>query len=115
MQQRAPCENILDTIRTNVCDQVLHEHLIDDEGIKKINKSFGINTAQSHQNDKDIVLSRIKKWSETEYFPVLFFKLQGQSVKIYWKNMFYVSHSKRSTKSFGGKSICCNTTRGRRD
>ena len=99
LQQRAPCENILDTIRTNVCDQVLHEYLTDDEGIKKIKKSFGIDTAQSHQNDKDIVLSWIKEWSETEYFPLLFFKLQGQSVKIYWKNMFYANHSKRSTKT----------------
>ena len=51
LQQGVPRENILDTIRNSVGDQVLGEHLIDDQNIKNIKKSFGIDTVQRHQND----------------------------------------------------------------
>ena len=78
MQQGVPRENILQTIRNSVGDQILREHLIDDQDIKNIKKSFGIDTVQRHQNDQDSALSWIEEWSEEEYSPVLFFKLQGQ-------------------------------------
>ena len=58
--------------------KILREHLIDDQDIKNIKKSFGIDTVQRHQNEQDSVLSWIEEWSEDEYSPVLFFKLQGQ-------------------------------------
>ena len=44
LQQGVPRENILDTIRNSVGDQILREHLTDDQDIKNINKSFGIDT-----------------------------------------------------------------------
>ena len=44
MQQGVPRENILDTIRNSVGDQILREHRIDDQDVKNIKKSFGIDT-----------------------------------------------------------------------
>ena len=44
LQQGVPRENILDTIRNSVGDQILREHRIDDQDVKNIKKSFGIDT-----------------------------------------------------------------------
>ena len=71
MQQGVRRENILDTIRNSVGDQILREHLTDDQEIKNIKKFFGIDIVQRHQNDQDSVLSWIEEWSEDEYSPVL--------------------------------------------
>ena len=79
LQQVVPRKNILDTIRNSVSDQILRGHLTDDQDIKNIKKSFVIDIVQRHQNDQDSVLSWIEEWSEEEYSPVLFFKLQSQS------------------------------------
>ena len=120
MQQGVPCENILDTIRNSVGNQILREHLIDDQGIKNIKKSFGTDTVQSHTNDQDIVLSWIEEWSETEYFPVLFFKLQGQSDsenRLETDDFMLIIQTeaqKHLMGQFGGKSICCDAIHGTR-
>ena len=53
LQQGVPRQNIFDTIRKNVGNQILQEHLTDDQDIKNIKKSFGVDTVQRHQNDKD--------------------------------------------------------------
>ena len=50
-QQGVPRENILDAIRNSVGNQILREYLIDDQDIKNIKKSFGIDTVQRHKND----------------------------------------------------------------
>ena len=60
LKQGVPRENILDTIRHSVDDQIFGEHLIDDRGIKNIKKYFGIDALQRHQNNQDIALSWIK-------------------------------------------------------
>ena len=44
LQQGVLCENILDTIRNSVGDQILREQLIDDQDIKNVKKSSGIDT-----------------------------------------------------------------------
>ena len=54
MQQGVSCEKILDTIRNSVGDQTLQKHLIGDQDIKNIKKSFTIDTLQRHQNDQDM-------------------------------------------------------------
>ena len=46
LQQGVSCENILDTIRNSVGDQTLQKHLIGDQDIKNIKKSFTIDTLQ---------------------------------------------------------------------
>ena len=118
LQQGVPRENIIDTIRNSLGDQILREHLIDDQEIKNIKKSFGIDTVQRHQNDQDSVLSWIEEWSEDEYSPVLFFKLQGQpdSQNRLEKDDFMLiiqtEAQKHLMRQFGGKSICCDTTHG---
>ena len=119
LQQGIPRENIIDTIRNSLGDQILREHLIDDQEIKNIKKSFGIDTVQRHQNDQDSVLSWIEEWSEDEYSPVLFFKLQGQpdSQNRLEKDDFMLiiqtEAQKHLMEQFGRKGICCDTTHGR--
>ena len=118
LQQRLPRENILDTIRNSVGDQTLREHLINDQDIKNIKKSYGIDTVQRHQNDQDSVLSWIEEWSEDEYSPGLFFKLQGQpdSENRLEKDDFMLiiqtEAQKHLMRQFGGKGIYCDTTHG---
>ena len=118
LQQDVPREHILDTIRNSVGDLILREHLIDDQDIKNIKKSFGIDTVQRHQNYQNSVLSWIEEWSEEEYSPVLFFNLQGQpdSENRLEKDDFMViiqtEPQKHVKRQFGGKCVCCDTTHG---
>ena len=51
LQQSVSRENILDTIRDSVGDQILQEHLTDDQDIKNIKKSFGIDTKASEWSE----------------------------------------------------------------
>ena len=118
LQQGVPRENVLDTIRNSVGDQILREHLIDDHDIKNIKKYFGIDTVQRHQNDQDSVLSWIEEWSGDEYSPVLFFKLQGQpdSENCLEKDDFMViikdEAQKHLMRQYGSRGICFDTTHG---
>ena len=63
-------------------------------------------------------MSWIKEWSEDEYFPVLFFKLQAQpdDENRLEKDDFMLIIQTEALKylmtQFGGKGICCDTTHG---
>ena len=57
LQQGVRRENILDAIWNSVGDQILREHLTDDQENKNIKKFYGIDIVQRHQNNQDSVLS----------------------------------------------------------
>lgn len=46
----------------------------------KIRTAFRLDTAKRHTNDQESVYSWIKEWEESEYNPVLFYKLQGKQI-----------------------------------
>ena len=63
-------------------------------------------------------MSWIEEWSESEYSPVLFFKLQGQPdsenrlEKDNFMLIIQIGAQKHQMGQFGGKGICSDTTPG---
>ena len=52
-------------------------HLLENQDIKNIGRSFDVDKVKRHANDQDSVLSWIKDWENSEEIPVLFYKMQG--------------------------------------
>ena len=119
MQQGVSCENILDTIRNSVGDQTLQKHLIGDQDIKNIKKSFTIDTLQRHQNDQDMndqndrfFLDWRIEWRWILQCIVFQVASQPDSENWFEKDDFLLIIQKHLIRQFGSKGICCDTTHG---
>ena len=114
MQQGVSYENILDTIRNSVGDQTLQKHLIGDQDIKNIKKSFTIDTLQRHQNDQNMnnqndrfFLDWRMEWRWI--LQCIVFQVASQPDSENWleKDDFMLIIQKHLIRQFGSKGICC--------
>lgn len=116
LKQGVAKEKILDDIRDSVGDRFHREHLIDKRDMFNIEKAYGLENIQRHQNDQESVMSYIREWEESGDNPILYYKLQGDEDKEnrLGKDDFIIilqtEYQKQMLVQFGFKGVCCDTT-----
>lgn len=78
MKQGISSTKILDDVRDNVGVSFKREHMLDEQDLRNIALSYGIDEVKQHENDQNSVLSWIEEWEGKERNLVLYYKLQGR-------------------------------------
>ncbi len=113
--------HILNEVRMSVGSKFDRIHLLTNKDISNIEKAFGIQSAQRHNDDATSVYLLVKEMEQnTQYNPILLYKQQsatpqGKFVKLYSNDFILVLQTELQAEmlqKFGPQIICIDDTHG---
>lgn len=109
-----PIDRILDYVRDNVWSNIGREHLISKQDIRNIGTQYNVDYVQRHSNDAVSVQAWVKELQNSDYNPVLLYKVQGIEDVVFEKDDFVLSIQTKfqleMLKKFGNFTVCIDST-----